>query len=474
MKPQDAVVLDNWFPRESDVVSRRGYTQFCATGESGSVTTTAEYFSGATRKLLCAVSGKILNITSGTASSLATGFTSSIWSTCMYNGRLFWANGADAPRDFDGTTLNTTGWTGPSDNTLLTAVTSFKNRLYFVEGGTRKAWYGGVGSITGALTSFDLGVVANFGGALVAIGVITHDGGDGVDDLLCFFFSSGEVAIYQGSYPGDTNFAIVGIFRLGPLVDKRAICKVGSDLVAATSDGYVPISQFLQFGQATKKRGAVSDKISMEASASVKAYGANSGWQVIVYPKGRWLLVNVPTAAAVIVQHVMNLDTGAWCRFTGMTALSWTTYSDDLYFGSTSGKVYKADTGFADNTAAITTDGQSAWNYFGDRAHLKRFTAARPIFVSDGDPGVQIGLGTDFDSSIMTASVAVPSTTLAGVWDVAVWDVDVWGGDYKTARGWQTVGGVGYCASLRVRTSNTAKDVRWQGTNIIFEPGALM
>lgn len=474
MKPTDAVVLDNWFPRESDVVSRKGYSQFCATGETGNVDTLAEYYSGSTRQLLACVSGKILNVTSGTASTITTGITNNRWNTTMFNKRLFFFNGTDAPRDWDGTTLTTTAWTGPSSNNLLSHAITFNNRIYIVESGSQRFWYGGVGSITGALTSFDLSQTGNFGGNLVALGVVTQDGGDGVDDLFCAFMSSGEVLIYQGSYAGDAAWARIGVFRMGPIVDSRCVIKVGSDVLCVTPDGYVPLTKFLAFGRVTKTTESISDKISQEASAVVRTYGGNSGWQAIVYPQGRMLIVNVPAASSSVIQHVMNLDTQAWCRFTGITANCWGLYNEDLYFGGASGKVYLADTGYNDNTAAISTDGQTAWNYFGDRNRLKKFNMARPIFTADGDPGAQIGLGTDFETTLNTSTVSTPVTSSSAVWDVSVWDAGVWGGNYRTSRGWQSVTGLGYCASLRVRTSNTAKDVRWQATNFMMELGGLL
>lgn len=474
MKPTDAVVLDNWFPRESDVVSRKGYTQFCETGEAGVVQTLAEFFSGSTRQLLACVSGKIFNITTGTAVSLATGKTSSRWNTTMFNKRLFFCNGTDDPLDWDGSTMTTTAWTGPSSNGLLSHVITFNNRIYFVESGSQRFWYGGVGSITGALVSFDLSQTGNFGGNLVALGVVTQDGGDGVDDLFCAFMSSGEVLIYQGSYAGDANWSRIGVFRIGPIVDARCVTKVGSDLLCVTSDGYHPLTRYLSFGRATASTEAISDKISQEAAEVVRTYANNSGWQAMVYPQGRMLIVNVPASSNSITQHVMNLDTQAWCRFTGMTANCWGLYNQNLYFGGSGGVVYLADTGFSDNSAAINTDGQTAWNYFGDRARLKKFNMARPIFTSDGNPGAAIGLGVDFETTLTTATVSVPSATGGAVWDVGVWDVGIWGGRFGTAKSWQSITGLGYCASLRVRTTNTAKDVRWQATNYMMESGGLI
>jgi len=57
-----AVFLDNWFPRASDVVTRRGYSQHCATGENDNVETLIELHTGTTQKLLAAVNGKLIDV----------------------------------------------------------------------------------------------------------------------------------------------------------------------------------------------------------------------------------------------------------------------------------------------------------------------------------------------------------------------------------------------------------------------------
>lgn len=474
MKPEDAVVLDNWFPRQSDVISRRGRTVQCTTGENAITDYLFEHYSGSTRKLLAFCNGKIIDVSSSSPSTISSASYSGGWMGCMFNGRSFFANAVNNALDFDGTSIATTGWTGVTTSTLDFPF-AFKNRLYFIQTGTQKFWYGGVNSITGALTSFDLSGVGNYGGNLIALGALTHDAGDGVDDYFCAFMSSGDVFVYQGT--GDpASFALVGVYHLGPLVNKRALSRVGSDLLAITADGYTPVGKAI-FTDRSKPSIEISDKISLEATYSVKAYKDNSGWQSVVYPGGSYLLVNVPVATSNLQQHVMNLSTGAWSRFTGQNALCWSLFNGSLYFGDALGVVYKADDGYSDNGSAIQTDGQLAWNYYGSRGTLKKFNAIRPIFVCDGDPGAQYGLGVDFDVIVPTASLAVPSTGASYVWNdpTSIWNVATWAGGTRPARGWQTsAGGIGYCASLRVRTANTAKDVRWQATNVIYEQGGLM
>lgn len=478
MRPGDAIILDNWFPRESDVVSRRGYTSHCNSGSGATVDYLFEHFSGTTQKLLAFSGGDVWDVSTSTPSKTYDASLSGGWVGCMFNGKSFFANGTDSALDFDGSsTWTATAWTGSglASTADLNYVFAFKSRLYFVEKNSQSFWYGGTNSVTGTLTEFPLQGVGNFGGNLLAVHSITHDGGEGLDDYFCAFMSSGEVIVYRGT--GDpASFVLVGVYHIGPLVNKRALTRVGAELLAITSDGYIPVTKVLRNARSSPKQ-AISDKITQEASYVVKQHGSNSGWQAIVYHKGPYVLINVPVSASSIQQHVMNLNTGAWCRFTGQAATCWAIFADNLYFGNASGVVYKADNGFSDAGTAISTDAQTAWNYFGDRGRLKKFNAIRPIFVADGDPGAQYGTGVDFETIVPTSALAVPSTTASYTWDdpASIWDVATWGGAYRSARGWQTTaGGIGYCASLRVRTSNTAKDVQFQAINVLYEPGGLM
>jgi len=469
MPPQDAVLLDNWFPRTHDVIVRNGFQTHCDTTEdSNFVKTLVEYHSGTTRKLIAAVNGKIYDVSTATPTSLKTGLSVDAWETAVFNGRLIMVNGTDAPQDYDGSTVSATSWTGPTIANL-TDVHAFKSRLYFIEKNTQSAWYGGLNAITGALTEYDMSGVCNFGGTLVGMGTITNDGGEGVDDFLCFFFSSGEVAVYAGSDPAASNWALKGVFHIGAPINKRAIAKVGSDVVLVTQDGYVALTDVLPFGRSDVR--TMSDKIVGAASRAVTAFAGNSGWAVCLYPKSDMLIVNVPRATTRFDQHVMNTRTGAWCRMRGMNGYSWALFNDHLYFGGADGIVYKADTGDTDNGESIIADGQQAWGYFGARDSSKRFTMVRPIFVSKRTPAIALGLSTDFDPSIKTTAVNFSPQPDVGVWDSAVWDSSIWGYGTPSRADWVSVAGIGFSASLRVRIASTQDPPRWQSTNYNFEMG---
>lgn len=473
MPQEDAIALDNWFPRTNDVELRHGFTLHSDQLGGGMVETLAEYSAGATRNLVAACDGKIQDATLAIPSVLGSGFSNDRWQTAMFQRRLFLCNGTDTPQDFDGTMLSATAWngTGLSASDLIYPL-SFKNRLLFVEKDSQSFWYGGLGAVTGSLTEFDLSQVGNFGGNLVALGAITKDGGDGVDDLLACMMSSGEVLIYQGSDPG-ADFQLAGVFYIGAPVGQRPLARVGSDLVVITRDGYVPLTQVLSLGR-VRDDATLSDKISGMVGEAVRDFGGNDGWEVTLYPDRAMLIFNVPTGTGVFHQHVMNTRTRAWGRFKGMNGYTFVLFNDALYFGAANGCIYRAYDGTSDNGEPVAARGRTAFSYFGDRGRIKRWTAARPILQATGQLTYSLALATDYDDDVIASTVTAPESGVTQPeWEAAVWDEDVWGGGFTAFRSWQSVSGIGYAASLALNVETASHAVRWHSTSYTYESGGL-
>lgn len=478
MKPTDAVIMENWFPRESDVITRLGHTLHCNTGEGAfNVETIAEYKAGATRKMLVGCHGKLINATTSTPSTVGTGFTSNRWRWVNFGERLILVNGADAPQDWDGTTLTATAWSGSGLTiTTLSDVCVFKERLFFIEKDTLNFWYASLQAITGALVKFPLKYSGSFGGVLKGIGTVSIDGGSGPDDIILFYLSSGEVIAYQGSDPGvAADWARIGTFQIGPPISSGApLLQFGSDLLAITESAYTPITRVMPFGQTQGKELDLSNLISEAVSTAVKLYKDNTGWQATFFPQGTKLLVNVPRSASAFDQHVMNTSTRRWCKFTGWNFPCFGLFDNGLYGGGIDGKVYECDTGFDDNDAAIVCDLQNAWNYFGDPGREKNFTMARVIFDAVSDPQAVMSIGVDFEIAVPTSTVETADVESSAEWDVAEWDEDEWGGSTRTIRGWQGISGQGYAASMRLRVSLTAQQVSLKSGNIIMKPSGMV
>jgi hypothetical protein len=305
------------------------------------------------------------------------------------------------------------------------------------------------------------------------MGTWTRDGGDGVDDLACFFMSSGEVIIYQGSNPGDAaDWALVGVFRIGPPLGVRSVVKVGPDLIVMTKDGYFPLSKIINIGRGSTK-GAISDQINGAVIDAARAYSSNYGWQSVLYPKGNQLLFNVPVSEGVTYhQHVFNTLTGAPCKFTGMNARCWGVYNDELYFGG-DGEVFKADNGTSDDGELIDADCLPAYTYLGSRAKIKQVTASQPVMSSEGAFPVALTLAVDFKSNAPEYISAVYSVTGAE-WDVALWDSADWTGGTVIMNDWYSTGGIGMNFALRLRVRTKSRPVHWYSTNYMFKTGGLM
>lgn len=481
MPAEDAVALSNWFPNVGRVEARKGFVTY-ASGLPGAVETLFEFNAGLTRKFIASGGGALFDVSSdgpvGTA--LASGFQSSRWQTAQFDDigggpRTALVNGLDAPQLYNGSgitplTVSGTGLT----NTNLVGVQVYKNRSYFWEKNSQDFWYSELGALGGVLVKFPLGRVSGFGGNLVAMASWTLDGGDGVDDLAVFVMSSSDVIIYQGSNPSDaSDWALVGIFRVGAPLSVRGVLKVGSDLVLMTKEGYLPLSKVLANGGLNRSGQVISDKINDAVKQIAQREAKSFGWQAVLYPRGNYVLFNVPSATDRFEQHVLNTFTGAWTKFEGMNGSCWATFNDRLYFGAADGTIKLADEGFSDDGQPITCSAQTAWNYFGNRGQLKRFTALRPVFESNTDLAVALALGFDFATPSATYNVANFSGG-SSEWDLSPWDTTSWAEDSRLIRPWVSVAGIGLNTSARIIASLSGQNCNWFSLEYLFEPAGII
>lgn len=481
MAETEAVEMTNWFPTPSSVDIRNGYVGH-VTGFPSPVETLAFYNDGINQNLFSVAGGSIYDTTtSGSLGSASvSGLTNSRFQTINMGTAggffLMMVNGADKLQYFDGTVWTVDGGTYTItgvDTADCVHINNFKNRVWLIEKESFRAWYLPVSSIGGAANSLDLSGIFKLGGYLMAMANWTIDNAAGVDDYAAFITSEGEVALYKGTDPSSaTTWALVGTFRMGRPIGRRCFCKAGADVLVLTTDGAFPLSKALLTDR-SQLNLAATDKISDIFNTDIKAYGNNFGWQPIIYPTGKKLIINVPkTESLVSEQYVMNTSHGAWCKFTGWNAICWETLGDNLYFGANDG-VYQADTGGDDNGSDITSTCQQAFSYFGNKGATKKWTMARCIFNSDGFINPAIVLNVDFANTRTSVS---PSFTdnVGSAWDVSSWDVSPWTKGDNIIKNWQTVTGVGYAGGLRVVTQSKNLKCEWQSSDFVYEVGAVL
>lgn len=485
MKPDRAIVLDNWVPRPDSVEVRAGFTEHATGLGSGVVDSLMPYHgvTTATNKLFAAANSTVYDATSAaTATAVITSLSNNRWQHVNFTAAggtkyLVIVNGADSARAYDGSSWSTPSISGGTSSTFIN-VTAHKDRLWFIEKDTTKAWYLGSGAISGTATSVQLGPALTKGGFLVAAATMTRDGGSGSDDFLCFISSQGQVAVYSGTDPADSQlWNQVGVFDLGAPIGYRCFTKVGADLALVNIDGVLPVSAALGLDISAQKQVAMSVNINDAITVAARRNKTKYGWQLIPYPKGTLAILNVPlTEGSQQHQYVMNTLTKAWCRFTGIGANCWAVFNDDIYFGGNAGKVFLFDNGGTDNGAPIDAVGQTAYNYMGSKGSLKSFLAMQPLLTTGQSSRPGLGLSTDFKDN---ASIGTPSAATTGqsVYDSAVYDTSTYSIESQAVTDWTSTSGIGRCASVHFRASKDSEldvDLMMNGFNVIYQTGGLM
>jgi hypothetical protein len=478
MAATDALIMSNFFPTVEKVTLRDGYTSFCTGIGTGNVETLVEHNAGANRQLLAIGSDGILyQIDSGTAVSKKTGLANGRAESIEFNNHtIFVPSGANVPFSWDGSSasdLSITLSDSVNANTL-TGVHAHKNRVYYWTGTSQNFYHSAtVDTFQGNFTKFPVGLVGTFGGNIIMINTLTIDGGEGVDDLLCIIMTSGEVLLYSGSNPA-SDFSLVGTFRIAePINEKRAIAKLGGDVIVMTKEGYLPLSQVVRQDIVGNKAAAISEKIRGTVIGQVKATGTSTGWQVFVSPDGDKVYFNYPTGEPdPFNQHVFNPIIRAWCIFENLPAHVWGQFNGDTFFGSASGVVFKV-TGDADNGENIVGDLATAYNYFGDRGGVKRFSSVQPMLEGETDVDFSFGVGVDQSP---VAAIDVSPVTFASnlaAWDTATYDDFFWAdtaGAGVTKRR-KAVNRLGYSSALRIKVATSTQTISFISAHYTFAPG---
>lgn len=485
MSPKRAFRLINWFPQQSWVELRKGHIVQSDTGTGLPVDTLADYQGVSSRNLFAASGTEIFDVTvAGVATSVVSGLSNARFQFINFattGGNFLWVcNGADTPRYYNGTAWAAAVITGVTPSDII-GVNSHKNRLWFTLANSSDAAYLPTDSIQGAAVRFPLGGLWNQGGFLMAMATWSVDAGNGPDDYAVFISSRGQVAVYKGTDPSSAStWSLVGVFNMGAPIGRRCFTRAGADVAIICVDGVVPLSKVMIFERAAIPNVALTQNIQRVMNQSARDYKDNFGWQLMSYPRGTRVILNIPVEeGAQQQQYVMNTLSGAWCQFTGMEANCWALLNDNPYFGGNTGIVYQADTGGSDVGAVLSADMMTAYNYFNQRGNQKRWMMCRPLLTTDGttQPGLAFNVDFATDAPISTPTAAASAPAL---WDVALWDVGLWAGTMTTGT-WTTVNGIGYCASVRMTVDVTAPvsgigeiTLQVNGFDLTLEKGAFI
>lgn len=500
-----ARVLDNFFPTETGVRVRKGSAKHATLGGNPVKSMFGYVSSALSRKLFAADASNIYDITTvadpdiavtAAVSSLTNGDWSDVQIGTTGGDFLVVCNGADEPRVYNGTTWNTLSGAGFTV-TISGATTSdwsqgflHQNRLFFMKAGSLDVYYLPIQSLGGAAGLLSLKSVFQRGGQLLFGESWSIDSGSGADDRAVFVTTEGEVAIYTGTDPASSStWNLIGRYQIGKPLSKHAWIRAGGDLLIATEDGVVPLSAVVSKDPAALELSAVSRNIEDLWRAQYNARSSLS-WSMLKWNAKAMGIISLPHTnldaslgdpSGQPIALVVNLETGAWCRFTGWDIQAMAMIGDQAYFGDINGVVYAMEsTGFDDTSGYVAKCG-----FYNDHSNsIGRFKTAhamRGVFRASADFEPKFSIATDYNEDFPTAPDVAPATaSTEALWDSGIWDESRWD-DAASATlqnevtSWETVTGNGIVFAPQVQISQgqtRALDIEMVSLDALYHVGS--
>lgn len=487
MQPTDALVLDNFIPKQTGVELRKGWQYYTST-VSLPIKSIFTYNAPdpADNKIFAAAGGNIYDVTSGTPSLVVSGTSAENdqWNTTQFatNAGMFLLAVSPGAGYYTYDSVN--GWVQQSVTNLptdLTSVAVWKRRVWFTEKDSSKVYYlNSVDSIAGSSHSFEMGSLLRNGGYVRGLINWTLDAGIGIDDHLVVVGSQGDVGVWAGTDPsGANNFELKGVWYVGPVPKYgRFFTGYGGDVMIVSTLGLVPISRLVN-GQFSEVQPGPSQKVQSVLSPLIATLKDELSWDVFIAPDSDVLIIKLPENGGVYQQFAMNVNTGAWCTFSGIPMACSALLNGQLYFGTEDGRVAKGLFGDSDGVetddtggTAIEGDVQTAFNSFGTPAQLKKFGLARPIFIAPEAPSVLARINTQYTFSNNAGSPSFVETN-EGRWDQGLWNTARWVGTANTYQAWIGTTGLGYYAALRMKVRGKPATI-FTSSHMMTELGGVM
>jgi hypothetical protein len=499
--------MRNIFPDNANLSLRSGYQEY-ATGLGAPVSRILDYNApDGTSELFAVTAAGIYDITGGTnplypaaptlSHALTNGLVSSTQITNTGGAYLIAANGVDAAAFYNGTAwapfvadatpVNPGEIDGLAPSSIMGPVVH-KTRLWVIEKDSMSAWYFPTDAIAGTLTEFPLNGVFRTGGKLVELTTWSLDTGAGMDDMLVFRSSTGEIAVYSGNDPDiATEWLLAAVYYVSAPVGNVSSIDLGGDVVMLTRAGLIPLSKVVQgAAQESLFESALSRNISKTINrlVNLRTDSQQHEWEIHNLPTLQMVMVVVPpNGSYAAVQYVMNTTTGAWTSY-NLPATCGCMSEGQLYFGTSDGRVcvYTSnnrvlkDDVKLDGTGGSVVSGEflSAFSYLGDPTSLKHFKMVRPVIQSLTAPAISVTINVDFDTAD-GALFYVPSVGIGQTdnWDAGIWDTAVWSNTNTVYRPWASVQGIGFSAALRVKLTNISTTTV-ASLEVVYETGGIV
>jgi len=466
-KPGTALVLDNWFPTQRGCKLRGGTERWAVLPDPVEIVRSGfEYISGSVQRMFVATATRLFDVSFADTPELATGvgtitngnFSAAQYATQGGDWLLAVNDVGDYVRRFNGTiweylntayagvpsriTAPTTAPANIQDGLGLTHIWKYRNRLFFIEGGTMNAWCLPLNAIGGELIYIPLSGSAKRGGSLLFGATWSSgDSGDSTDDKCVFVTDQGEALVFTGTDPTSaSNWKQDGRYDISKPMGKNAHLQLGGDVLIATVDGIVPLSAAVQKDVSALSLAAITLNIEPMWMREFRGKSVYP-WSLAKWDEGDALFVTFPGGSKYDTRTVgvSNLHTGSWGRYVGWDAMCFMQMRGRLFFGTQDGKIIEAESsGFDDmhwdeillrytgNSYVCTMVG--GWEVFQTPPQQVTWLQARALFFSSGTNSFepQLASTTDYQFKIPPPPSVAPSPDMVDVWDQGLWDDAKW------------------------------------------------
>ena len=387
------------------------------------------------------------------------------------------ANGSQALTFYQNAPI--TGYSGSG----FSYVWTYKGRLYFIDAQTQNVYYLGLAAIGGPATLLPLSAFFKYGGYIIAGGTWAIDSTAGVFQAMVFISSEGEVLMYNGDYPGASNWSQLGAYKISRPLGNNCLMSAGGDLLVMTEDGIVAMSKVMTLDQVALENVAVTKPIAPAWRDAVKARTGLLGWQIVSWPLESMVIINLPkTSASDYTQYVANSRTGAWAQYLGWDANCFCVFGSNLvgsglYYGDSVGNVMQAETGGSDNAVTnYTLSILMGFSDLGAPSVEKQIRLVKPYVLAANPTSAQVSVAVDYNVALPPPPS--PTSASAGaLWGVATWDRAVWGGGLISQTSWLDAQGLGTAISVCYQNTfgsgTITPDVRLTAFDLVFEVGNL-
>lgn len=342
---------------------------------------------------------------------------------------------ATASAVYNGTSWGAWGWTyddgGGADPIGGVASLSYKGRFYIFGRTRTDLYYGGLTSITGAMTRVNLASLFEQNQYIRTAGILSNPGLRADEAFMVMVNIAGEVLIYAGDNPGEDNWELIGKHQIGVVLDARSYLQYNNDLLILTTQGVVSVNLLINATNPSADNITISKRINPYFTKLVKSvvenYGDTTGtfasmayWpeknKIYVLMRG-FIDIDGTYEDEYATMFVFNCTTGSWSIFK-ITSIQTTEFGNLTYFQNNiyyhSGlAIMKFDEGvykderFDDPNVFDEYDLElhSAYINYGSNDKYKMITGIEPIINTDFDGGdVGIKAAADFGRSVSAAA----------------------------------------------------------------------